>query len=269
MRKLVFRCRGKELKYMRAAMKIGAVILCAITLYGCAGTNTVPTTVTQTEMTQMQYTTTGEPEITEGTAIPHGDLLLTVNAEETAKYEDSIIADGVPTADVNRSGKFKVRITADTEIVSDGKTATVSDLKDGQTVAVTYTGRIYQGFPSVVEATRVEVFEFPDKVSRDEFSYTEDEAKIQDESVRKSKSFVNNMNGCQVTDAKNAILRAWNEGGSDYDKATVALDNGAHVWRVSFFNEGEEPENGLLIYISANGQTLMKIIPAETAENSF
>ena len=65
---------------------------------------------------------------------------------------------------MNRSGKFKVRITADTEIVSDGKTATVYDLKDGQTVAVTYTGRIYQGYPSVVEATRVEVFEFPDKV---------------------------------------------------------------------------------------------------------
>ena len=121
MRKLVFRCRGKELKYMRTAMKIGAVILCAITLYGCAGTNTVPTTVTQTEMTQTQPTSTLRQEITEGTDIPHGDLLLTVNAEETEKYEDSIIADGVPTADVNRSGKFKVRITADTEIVSDGK----------------------------------------------------------------------------------------------------------------------------------------------------
>ena len=65
MRKLVFRCRGKELKYMRTAMKIGAVILCAITLYGCAGTNTVPTTVTQTEMTQTQPTSTVGQEITE------------------------------------------------------------------------------------------------------------------------------------------------------------------------------------------------------------
>ena len=81
MRKHVFRCRGKELKYMRTAMKIGAVILCAITLYGCAGTNTVPTTVTQTEMTQTQPTSTVGQEITEGTDIPHGDLLLTVNAE--------------------------------------------------------------------------------------------------------------------------------------------------------------------------------------------